>query len=119
MLATALPVLWLGLAVDASYHDMIVLTVAVCAVAGALGLHMFARGVARDRTAVWTTLALMLTSFAIVGAHMSWVLRPYLVRPRTQDVPFVRALSGDFLDSVNRSAHAAQGDYQTTSEATR
>ncbi len=43
------------------------------------------------------------TVFALVGAQTSWILRPFVVRPRTEHVPFVRALEGDFLDALRTS----------------
>ena len=47
----------------------------------------------------------------IAGMQMTWTLRPYVVRPRTEDVPFLRAREGSFLDSVSRSIDSARGIY--------
>ena len=38
--------------------------------------------------------------FALVGGQLSWALRPYLVRPRTPDVPFVREVEGSLFDAI-------------------
>ncbi|MEO5731177.1 MAG: hypothetical protein ABI134_01385, partial [Byssovorax sp.] len=38
-------------------------------------------------------------------------LRPYLVRPRTENVPFLRAREGGFADSLRRSSRSAAGVY--------
>ncbi|MFZ4758291.1 MAG: hypothetical protein ACOYLX_09005, partial [Burkholderiaceae bacterium] len=49
--------------------------------------------------------------FFAVGGQASWILRPYLVRPRTEHIPFVRGLEGGFLDSLGRSTRSAAGVY--------
>jgi hypothetical protein len=48
---------------------------------------------------------------ALVGSQMAWTFRPYVVRPRTEDVPMIRALEGSFIDSVTISTSSALGIY--------
>ena len=57
--------------------------------------------------------------YAIVGAQSAWLLRPFVVRPRTEHVPFVRAIEGDLLDAVRTSARSASGDYEGADERRR
>jgi hypothetical protein len=49
--------------------------------------------------------------YAAVGGQTSWMFRPYLVRPQTQHVPFMRAVEGDLADSVRMTARSAAGIY--------
>jgi hypothetical protein len=49
--------------------------------------------------------------FALVGSHMAWTFRPYIVRPRTRDVPFIRSIEDGFFDSVARTSRSARGIY--------
>jgi hypothetical protein len=51
-----------------------------------------------------------LAFFAVAG-QTGWILRPYLVRPRTTEVPFVRATEGGLVDAVFTSVRAAAGIY--------
>jgi hypothetical protein len=50
--------------------------------------------------------------FFAVGGQTSWILRPYLVRPRTEQVPFVRAREGSFADALLMSSRSARGIYK-------
>ena len=60
---------------------------------------------------LWVAMGVGLV-FAGVGSQMSWTLRPFLVRPRTVQAPFLRDLEGSFLDSVGRSLDSAQGRFR-------
>jgi hypothetical protein len=52
--------------------------------------------------------------FVVVGGQLSWALRPYLVRPRTEEVPFVREVEGGLLDAVSGAIRSARGIYLRT-----
>lgn len=39
------------------------------------------------------------------------ILRPYLVRPRTEHIPFVRAREGGFADALYMSSRSARNVY--------
>lgn len=109
--ATA-PVLLLAMALGADYHATTLLTVACCGLAGlgaaALGRRVLRRGPATGR---WTLGALVLIVGALAGTQLSWTLRPYLVRPRTEAVPFVRAVEGSFIEAVGLSLDSVRGRY--------
>jgi hypothetical protein len=111
MAATA-PVVLLAVCWEASYHQVILVVVACCALSGVAGLSLFVRAL---RPLPWGGRALVgaaiLTIVALVGAQMTWTLRPYVVRPRTEAVPFVRALEGSFIESVTLSTDSARGVY--------
>lgn len=94
------------------YHAIILLAVVCCGVGGLAGLLFFLRALHRrpagGRRVVAATL---LTLFAVVGCQLTWSLRPYLLRPRTPEVVFVRALDGSFLQAVSGSVDSARGVY--------
>ncbi len=109
VLAGLAPVLWLfeGFL---SYHSVALVVAAGCAVAGAAAAGLLARGLRRGGGGAGAVLA-FLTVFAVVGAQSGWLLRPFLVRPQTQGVPFLRPLEGDLFDAVRRSSRSAAGIY--------
>jgi hypothetical protein len=47
----------------------------------------------------------------VAGTQTAWLFRPYLVRPRTTSVPFMRAVDGTFAGSLGRSSRSAMGFY--------
>lgn len=109
------PFVWLIEGWTMGYHRVILAVVAVCAVAGFAAGNTLFRGLSRSGAAGLRVGVAFVAVFALVGAQTSWLLRPFVVRPRTQHVPFVRALEGDFLDSVTTSARSAAGHYRTES----
>jgi hypothetical protein len=112
VMAGLAPTLPLAHSFGAGYHQVIILAVLCAALAGLVGLHFFARGFTRWVRHERLTMALvLLTLFALVGSQMIWTLRPYVVRPRTQEIPFVRSLEGNFLDAVSTSARSMVGIY--------
>jgi hypothetical protein len=112
LLAATTPLILLGRAAELDYHRMIVCTVLAFAVAGCATLRMIVQGVAEEQAPGWrSAVAGMCCVFALVGGQLAWALRPYLVRPRTPDVPFVRAVEGSLFDSVSTSVRSARGIY--------
>jgi hypothetical protein len=101
------PIVWLAQGWSMGYHRVILAVVAVCAVAGVAAVRLTYRGLARAGAAGARVAVAVVTIFALVGAQTSWILRPFVVRPRTAHVPFVRALEGDFLAAVVTSARSA------------
>jgi hypothetical protein len=95
------------------YHEAILLTVACFAVGGLASVSVLARGIGPRSFVV---LGVLLAVFAVVGSQMSWTLRPYLVRPRSESVPFLRDLEGSLWESLGQSLRSAQGIYDTESE---
>jgi hypothetical protein len=97
---------WLG------YHEMALAMAAACAVAGGAGLLTFWRGLLRsDPRSPRLAASLVLVSFALVGAQLSWTFRPYLVRPRSPEVVFIRSLEGSLLDAVGETMDSARGRF--------
>ncbi len=111
LLAAALsPLLLLATVFDVRYHDLILLTVAICAVSGAGGLLLLQKGLraAMPRGQRLVGVA-FIALFCLVGAQMSWTLRPWLVRPRTPVVVFLRGVEGNFFGAVLGTQATAMG----------
>jgi len=116
LLAACTPLILLGRALELGYHEMILATVSMFAIAGLASLHMVIHALSleslRDGTHGWrSAVAGLCVVFTLVGGQLAWALRPYLVRPRTPDVPFVRALEGSLFDAVTGAFQSARGIY--------
>ena len=112
LLIAQAPLILLASSMNFSYHTVILMTFGCCALAGLGSLLTLSKGVRatfqpRHKSAV---LALLMV-FCVVGAQLAWTLRPYVVRPRTPDVPFVRDIEGSLLESVGTSLDSARGIY--------
>jgi hypothetical protein len=114
VLAALAPVQLLAALAKLDYHKSVLLAVSSCALAGGVGLAVLVRGLGQEKTARHFVTLALLAVFALAGTRMTWTLRPYLVRPCVQDVPFLRALDGSFLGSVSTSLDSARGDYGRT-----
>ena len=110
------PALWLILDWGTSYHAAALCAATAYGVAGLAALGVLLRGLGPGRGRVRTALAFVALFFA-VGGQTSWILRPYLVRPRTEATPFLRAREGGFADAVVTSGRSALGIYDRDLEA--
>ena len=112
VLAALAPVVILAELAGFSYHKMIVLIVGCCLIGGGCGLALFVNGLRRRKTfGLGIVVPLSLAVFAMVGSQMAWTMRPFVLRPRTEEVPFIRSIEGGFFDSVQRSSDSARGIY--------
>jgi hypothetical protein len=112
LLAACTPLILLGRALDVSYHDMILGTVAMFGVAGLAALRMVVAAVAAEDAPGWgSAVAGLCCVFVLVGGQLSWALRPYLVRPRAPEPVFVRPLEGSLFDAVTGAFRSARGIY--------
>jgi len=100
------PALWLVLDLGAGYHAAALGASAAYAIAGLAALSVLVRGLGEGTGRVRTALAFVAIFFA-VGGQTAWILRPYLVRPRTLNIPFIRAREGSFTESVLMSLSSA------------
>lgn len=115
VLAALTPVVLLGVMLDASYHGLVLLVVACCAIGGSAGLVLFLRGVSKRSVRVpWLATLTALVCFAVVGSQMAWTFRPFVARPRA-DVALFRPIEGNFLESVGTSLRSARGRYSRDS----
>lgn len=120
LLVAGTPLILLGRAIDLSYHKMILMTVTMFGIAGLAALGMVIHAVSveamRDGSRGWRTAIFGLcVVFVTIGGQLSWALRPYLVRPRTEDIPFVRAKEGSLFDAVTGAFNSARGIYERDS----
>jgi hypothetical protein len=106
------PLVLLAVHLGVGYHALALVVSGCCAVAGITAVGFLSGGLIRSaRARAVPVIAALALVFALVGAQMSWTLRPYLVRPRTPEPPFVRAVEGSLFDSVARSFDSARGVY--------
>lgn len=113
VLAALAPLLLLCAKWELDYHRYVLLVVICCAMAGAVGVFELLRGLWRQhhRGLIWMALLLLGLSSS-VGTQMAWTFRPYVVRPRTVEVPFIRDLEGSFLGAVQTTERSAWGLYE-------
>ena len=112
LLAACTPLVLLGRAMELPYHRMILAVVGMFSIAGLASLRMIVRALATEAAPGWRTSVLGLcTVFALVGGQLAWALRPYLVRPRAQDIVFVREVEGSLFDSILEVTESVQGHY--------
>jgi hypothetical protein len=112
LLAATTPLILLGRAAELDYHRMIAGTVLAFTVAGIATLRMIVQGVAAEDAPGWrSAVAGLCCVFALVGAQLAWAMRPYLVRPRAPEVPFVRVVEGSLFDAVSTTFQSARGIY--------
>lgn len=104
------PALWLAYDLGLGYHAAAVAAAWAYALAGLAALGVLVRGLGAGPGRIATAVGFVAVFFA-VGGQASWILRPYLLRPRTPHVPFVRGREGGFADSVVRSSRSAAGIY--------
>jgi hypothetical protein len=114
LLTACTPLFLLCIAMERSYHDMILVTVGLFSLAGIASLRMIVQGVrieASERGGTSAVVGLCIV-FALVGGQLSWALRPYLVRPRTPEVVFVREVEGSLFDAITTTIDSARGRFQ-------
>jgi hypothetical protein len=112
LLCACTPLLMLGRAVELPYHQMILVTVTCFAIAGFASLHMVVKALASEGSRGWGSGVVGLCIvFVLVGGQLAWALRPYLVRPRSPEVVFVRELEGSLFDSILTTTRSSRGDY--------
>lgn len=104
------PALWLLYDRGLGYHSAALAASLAYAIAGLAALGILVRGLSQGPGRVLTALSFVMVFFA-VGGQSSWILRPYLVRPRTEHIPFVRAREGSFADSLYMSSRSARDVY--------
>ncbi len=108
------PALWLVYDFGMGYHSAAVCASIAYAIAGIAALSVLVRGLG-DGPGRFTTALAFMAVFFMVGGQTAWILRPYLVRPRTTSIPFLRDREGSFIESVATSLASANGLYSSNS----
>lgn len=112
LLASCAPLILAAEAFDVSYHRMILLVVALFACAGIASLRVVIAAIAREHApGGGAAIAGLCVVFALVGGQLSWALRPYLVRPRAPEVPFLRPVEDSLYDGIIGATRSARGIY--------
>ncbi len=113
VLAGAAPLFLAAVFNDTSYHKLILLAGSCGALAVVAGGTVFLRGFKNVPRAKRSVVLILFAIFVgIVGMQSTWVMRPYLVRPAAEDVPFVRANEGSLIEALDVSADSARGRYR-------
>lgn len=116
VVAATTPAVLLAYSFDADYHKLALVILGCGALGGLTSVSLFAKSLSPkiepDRMKRLLVGVPVIISFALVGSQMAWTLRPYLVRPRTPDTPFVRSLEGSLVDAVVTTIDSAQGKYE-------
>lgn len=107
------PLLWLAYDFGLGYHSAALAAAAAYTTAGMAAFSILLHGFGSGAGRVMTLLAFAAVFFAVAG-QTSWVLRPYLVRPKTTAVPFVRATEGSFIDAIWTSMYSSMDIYERT-----
>jgi hypothetical protein len=101
VIAALAPLVLLLVTMRAPYHHAILTITGCCALGGTFGLALLVRGLGAGHRLIATALVVV---FLAVGSQMAWTLRPYLERPRTPDIVFVRGVEGSLIESVVQTA---------------
>lgn len=119
LLAVA-PMLWLVFDRGIGYHAATLASAVAYGAAGLAAFSVLVRGLGEGAGRLLTAAAFAAVFFA-VGGQTSWILRPYLIRPRTwtaarnheQKIPFMRGYEGSFADAIFTSSRSARGIYES------
>ena len=102
--ASLAPVAFFFMICSSGYHFMVLLHVAIMALAGLVGLKGVVKGLQflSEKTGMKGTeniFRVWLFLYAIVGAQMSWILRPFIGAP---NMPFqiFRPIGGNFFTAI-------------------
>ena len=106
------PVVWLANGM-LGYHDAVLAVVGIATMAGLAAAALLFRGLRSGGKLGWLAGLGFIAVYAAVGGQASWMFRPYLVRPQTQSVPFMRHVEGDLADAVRMTTRSAAGIYDT------
>jgi hypothetical protein len=113
VLAALAPVMLIATCVRLGYHQSVMLLVACCLVAGGASLPSLAGALWAERRGRLFLIAAMLVTVVLGGTQIAWLFRPYVVRPQTVSVPFLRALDSNFGDSLETTQRSARGIYRS------
>ncbi len=106
------PLLMLAALRETGYHAFVLLSAGLCLLGGLAGYVFFFQGMHQQlrRGYRLVTIALLFV-LAMVSTQMTWIARPYVVRPASDEVPFLRDYEGSFLEAIRKSVDSARGIY--------
>ncbi len=112
VLAALTPLLWLAIDLYAGYHLSAMLSALTLAVGGLASLGVVARGMKGMKLGALVLASLV---FMLGLGQFGWTLRPWLVRPGSDDVVFVRTergvgVFGSITESTRNGLRDPSGD---------
>lgn len=111
------PLFLVGVVLEVAYHKMALGLLGCAGFAGLAGVGVLWSAQSSPGGRSKAPLAIFIALLMLVGAQMSWTLRPYLVRPQTEEVPFVRAVEGSVVGAAIESWSSARGIYDEEDES--
>ena len=112
VLAAETPLIWAAHAVGADYHRLVLLAVLACSLAGIVSFRLLWTALSQATRGRFLVTIVLVATMGLVGAQTSWILRPFLVRPRATNVVFVHPLEGSFSESIEDTLSSARGRYR-------
>lgn len=112
VLAALAPIMLIATCIRLDYHRSVMLLVMCCAVAGAASLPLLLGSLWSERRGRLSLIGAMSLLVVLGGTQISWLFRPYIVRPQTVEVPFLRGLDGTFAGSLGVTQRSARGLYE-------
>lgn len=116
VLAALAPPLWLAMDFGLGYHGSVLAAVMVVALGGLVGASLVVRALGASASGIASGLACACVFLAVL-AQASWIGRPYLLRPRTEELVFLRGAEGTFYQSIGTSSRSARGLYEAPEAA--
>ncbi len=106
VLVALAPALWLALDLGLSYHAAAAVAAIAYGVAGLAALSLLLRGLGKGAGRLLTAFT-FIGVFIAVGGQTSWIMRPYLVRPKAKTVVFLQQREGSFADALYTTSRSA------------
>ena len=111
--AAETPVLLLAILYGVGYHPLALVMAGLLATAAAAGLWLFVKSL--DGAGRGLVTAVLVVAFCVIGSRSAWVMRPWLVRPKSPEPEFIRAVEGDLIDALGTSMDSTMGHYERDS----
>lgn len=102
--AAAGPLLWLAYGVDPGYHTVVLLFAGLLVAAGLPGLLVVARAVPTGGRGRWMAATASVALLGVATMQTGWLLRPFVLRPKTEDVTFLRPIEQDIFSALETTA---------------
>lgn len=105
------PVLWFSYSLGMDYHGAILLFAGCLTLVGMPGLFSFKKLFSPGGTQRWIAHGGTIVLLGVMIAQTGWLLRPFVVRPRSQ-ISFLRAVEANVFSSLEASMQSSQKNYR-------
>ncbi len=114
LLAAALaPLLWLVFSLEVPYHLAVLCFVGSLGLAGLPGLVAVGRALPPVPSARGVVVASCVALLGVGAMQTGWLLRPFVLRPRTEHVVIVRPIEEDVFSALKATAFSSVGMYRS------